>query len=1182
MALDPVIEHLISTTIEGQFPAYYRDEGPVLVGFVRKYFEWMESQGQALYHARRIPEYKDIDTTVDDFIVHFKEKYLKNIQLETESNVRQLVKHSLDVYRARGSERAIDLLFRLVFGVGAKVYYPAEDMFQLSSGRWVRPIYLEVTYRDDLSDFVGQQVVGSKSGATGFVERYIRRKSPGKFVDVLYISAVRGNFQTGELINTDAGSRPLALCPRITGSLSSLRVTEGGNGFEVGDQVELHGDGYRGLARVTEVSDISGLVDFELETGGFGYSSNAQVLISEKVLTLTNVVANSAVGTRSFLAMFDQLVQPMAEVDYSSANGEFANGEAVFTYNAGVLDGRGSIIEVIPSSANAGILRVSVANGSFNRAQVFTTGNAVGANVDFYDDMTAVANVISETANTILSFVSKTGGFQVNEVVTSGTANGVVSLVDSTSITVTDRIGAFYPNTVVTGQTSGAKATITDVSVQVGVIDVGNSFFTNAVAHGSTSGATFKVTRISDGVGASTDISPVMVDTETVSIGSDMLSPYASQVLNANRALPKATANLTTVIDAGLSYDQWTIGSVQFIMNETGGSGYTARPLVRVYEPVISRFRRRGWTLELSGLTGAFLPGEIVTQAVTGARGRVRNGSIGSTLYLDPMSLFNEFIVAQPITGARTGTSATVTKVILGRGSNLETVDIDGNFAGLDAVITASTTTADGAVVSLDVTDSGFGYVDGERVSFIGTPETVPGTAVAGVERQGVGSGYYREKGGFLSDTKKLRDGWYYQEYSYEVQSSLALNRYRDMLREILHVAGTKAFGALYMQSTASAATNIKSFPISMVNVFGANSRAIAIASAPVTLRAPKRLSATGRALAVTRKDAAFKRGLKAIAAKTSFAEAGVDVSLVKTTVTQLNNYSMVASPRALALTGKNATLSNKRNLVLTAAKLSLAETGQAAALTKGADQYAANVIFLAGFEGTNGATAYTEKSSKAAVGTLTGATLTTSRSLFGTSSLNLDGVNDSAAFGGFTPAELMPTATSPWTIEFAVRFASLTAPTDNTDLIAQYDSSSSVAGNAGARRAWSFYWRATTGALAFRSSTDGVNAAGVTVIASAASTLDTTTFHRFALSFDGTNLRFYRNGNYITKTTLAGAFYNYAASPVPLTFGSEFKRNFFFGGNFDEVRITKGVARYTAETSPAYTLATSTFSSNG
>src|SRR4029078_4143385 len=81
------------------------------------------------YYLRRYLEKKDVDLTSEDFLVYFKEKYLKNIQFETKASIVTLLKHSLDIYRSKGTERSLDLMFRAIFGVPATVYYPGDDIF---------------------------------------------------------------------------------------------------------------------------------------------------------------------------------------------------------------------------------------------------------------------------------------------------------------------------------------------------------------------------------------------------------------------------------------------------------------------------------------------------------------------------------------------------------------------------------------------------------------------------------------------------------------------------------------------------------------------------------------------------------------------------------------------------------------------------------------------------------------------------------------------------------------------------------------------------------------------------------------------------------------------------------------------------------------------------------------------
>ena len=72
------VEKLISPLISSQFPSFYQEEGPQFIAFVKAYYEWLESEGQAIAQSRNLFEYRDIDTTLDEFILYFKEKYLKN------------------------------------------------------------------------------------------------------------------------------------------------------------------------------------------------------------------------------------------------------------------------------------------------------------------------------------------------------------------------------------------------------------------------------------------------------------------------------------------------------------------------------------------------------------------------------------------------------------------------------------------------------------------------------------------------------------------------------------------------------------------------------------------------------------------------------------------------------------------------------------------------------------------------------------------------------------------------------------------------------------------------------------------------------------------------------------------------------------------------------------------------
>ena len=304
------IESSISQFTEQLFPAFYREEGPNFIAFVKAYYEWMETSGQLIFHARNISDYRDLDRTLEEFIVHFKEKYLHNIQFTTASNKKLFIKNSLDFYRSKGTERAIDLFFKLIYGIEAKVYYPGDDIMRLSNNEWKIPKYIEVDHDPRNVLLVGKTVVGRISGAEAFIDNLVRKRAGTKYIDVFYIELIDGEFITGENIELDDNT-VTNYSPRIKGSLTTVEIVNEGNLFEVGEDVYVNGArGRNGKVRVTEVRAVEGVVDFDLITGGFGYMLDAdymatfandeiddtkpQVLVSEVILTGNSYVIQDA------------------------------------------------------------------------------------------------------------------------------------------------------------------------------------------------------------------------------------------------------------------------------------------------------------------------------------------------------------------------------------------------------------------------------------------------------------------------------------------------------------------------------------------------------------------------------------------------------------------------------------------------------------------------------------------------------------------------------------------------------------------------------------------------------------------------------------------------------------------------------------------------------------------------
>ena len=81
MALDAKL----STLVENQFPAFYKEEGPKFLAFIKAYYQYLETTGKQQDVQRNLQSYKDIDTTLDEYIKYFRselmQKYLMMLLL---------------------------------------------------------------------------------------------------------------------------------------------------------------------------------------------------------------------------------------------------------------------------------------------------------------------------------------------------------------------------------------------------------------------------------------------------------------------------------------------------------------------------------------------------------------------------------------------------------------------------------------------------------------------------------------------------------------------------------------------------------------------------------------------------------------------------------------------------------------------------------------------------------------------------------------------------------------------------------------------------------------------------------------------------------------------------------------------------------------------------------------------
>lgn len=458
-------EKLVSPYISAQFPFHYRENYPQLVEFVKMYYTWLERSDQALGRARRLVEYKDIDETPDEYIGYFKEKYLPFIKFITETDKRTLVKHVQDLYRSKGTERGVDLFFRLVYGVPAEVYYPGNDLFRLSDNQWVKRKYIEVGHSTIIREFVGKKVIGTRSGASAFVESYAQKKVGPAYVNLLFISNIEGNFRYNEKL-TYPGLEPNdRKRPRVIGSLTSLDVTSGSRDFRVGELVDISSNkGHGALGRVSSVFKTTGLVDFTLEDGGWGYSQYANVFVSEKMLRVQNVVTDAVINNSDeapYVASpyftLEKVYQPLANLDFKfdssyqnitvtkPSSAWYSVGATVYQTNSTVNSAVGTIVSNSSINTTAQNLVISVDKSNTEQFDFLVT---VGSQSNLILGTSSAVNSAILTVNASVNTLTIEVGTLLKSYDSMGGETSTIQIISSQISDLTDRTANMYVHVV--------------------------------------------------------------------------------------------------------------------------------------------------------------------------------------------------------------------------------------------------------------------------------------------------------------------------------------------------------------------------------------------------------------------------------------------------------------------------------------------------------------------------------------------------------------------------------------------------------------------------------------------------------------------------------------------------------------------------------------------------------------
>ena len=756
----------ISEYIEQQFPAVYREDGPNLVAFTKAYYEFMENTSTSpTTLSRSMFQNRDVDETLDSFLVHFKEKYLSEFPYAKAVDKRFAIKHIMDYYRSKGTPKATELLIRMLFNEEATVYYPGDDILRASDSRYKIPKYLEVTQSARSAGFVENQITGSQTGATAFVEGLVKKRVQGRIIDILYISNIKGTFNTDELVSDDG---LLANAPKIIGSLSSMNVTNGGRNNAIGNIFDVVDDtGKQGKIRVTGTEDATGRVDFELVDGGTGYTLNdlddgdtTDDYTDVRVATAMIAVDNS--NTLNQFIQFETVKQEREIVTLLSAQ-DFADEyfDNLAANSASVADDFVLGVKVYPTAYTANstngpaFLRSTVSDSN---DIVVITNNTIIANTEYSTNSThivfdsdpgdgAVISVLEYVvvANSKVSSLSADdANTSATLVITSGTfANQLlIDTADNTSLSANEIVDEESTITLEVVDSSIFSSHIGEKLEMKKYTTVANGEYLSAYAYGYLTVAN---TTGNSTIGEFLTLEPAFgtfLATEEIELYYANGTVQATETIDA---VSITTAGAVGIASSASDANTWNI-------KVTSGA-FTAGKKIRGretrVEETISAITATGasdvWYNGVATANGVIdtVANNTVTGVVVGQNttyvGLFSNTSAfsyvegaGMTIKTSREDLKEIDLVAQPnleltINAVGTGAGATFQPGAL---ENEETVTLNTDFIGaknvanvafLDVIVGTAANSGIGFVDSITITNGGTGYANGTAsVTFTG------------------------------------------------------------------------------------------------------------------------------------------------------------------------------------------------------------------------------------------------------------------------------------------------------------------------------------------------------------------------------------------------------------------------------------------------------------------------------
>ena len=440
-----------------------------------------------IQNIQQLLDYADVDKTISGFLSKFRNSFLTSVpeNLHGDISKQKLIKNIKTLYQAKGTKRASEIFFKLLFNEPAEIRYPKDEMLRVSDGKWdtrkiIRALQVGTA---DAANLVGQTITQANdptsstvNEATAIVEDVFKFLIGGVEVTELVIGddSVSGTFVAGETITgTDNTDEDVLVSLTVSSIIDEKTITNDGALYNEDDTVEITAGGSGASVKIGTIGPGT-IQEVLVDTGGSGYAVGDNINFGSGNATAKVSVVNGGVTLESGTGTGQLILE-----DETGKNDQYFGNKVVQEAGSGnedITDIR--MIEF--GNGYTSLPSVTVTSSGGSGAKLLAYGSEIGRALTMkviesgYNYQASPAPTIK--LPTYILYNGLTGGLTEGETITGGTSSVTAEIVsiDTTLqiVKAKNHSGSFVEGETITAS-NGATFTALRLQQATGTLSTG-------------------------------------------------------------------------------------------------------------------------------------------------------------------------------------------------------------------------------------------------------------------------------------------------------------------------------------------------------------------------------------------------------------------------------------------------------------------------------------------------------------------------------------------------------------------------------------------------------------------------------------------------------------------------------------------------------------------------------------